>query len=236
MVNAIVFSMNRAMQLDLCMRSMKRYAAHLYPPIVMRRATAAACEWGYGGVRAEHGGLVWTDQEDFKRKLIGLIRGPQTMLLVDDDVFFRRLPEIEEVKPGTCYSIRLEDETGYALTPSLSGRGGYSVDGNIHRSEELRAALEAIEFSDPCKMEEQLNWNPSVRPVVEVHGARRCLVNIPHNKVQTIFPANPSMGGSAEELNERYLAGERIDLDAMDFSNVTGPHAFLPYVFRRSDA
>ena len=41
-------------------------------------------------------------------------------------------------------------------------------------------------------------------------------------------------GGSAEELNARYLAGERLDLDAMDFSNVTAWHQEIPYIWRQA--
>jgi hypothetical protein len=39
---------------------------------------------------------------------------------------------------------------------------------------------------------------------------------------------------SPEALNARFLAGERIDLDAMDFSAVRGAHQEIPLVFGRS--
>jgi hypothetical protein len=37
-------------------------------------------------------------------------------------------------------------------------------------------------------------------------------------------------------LNERFLAGERIAMEAMDFSNVIGSHQEIPYVFAKKES
>ena len=57
------------------------------------------------------------------------------------------------------------------------------------------------------------------------------MVTIPANVVQHEY-ANRSGGGSPEELNTRYLAGERLDLDTMDFSNVTAWHQEIPFAWK----
>jgi hypothetical protein len=37
---------------------------------------------------------------------------------------------------------------------------------------------------------------------------------------------------SPPALNARCLAGDRIDVEAMDFSNVQGAHQEIPFVFK----
>ncbi len=65
--------------------------------------------------------------------------------------------------------------------------------------------------------------------------SQSCLVSIPVNIVRTTYKnragAAPEM--SPEALNARFLAGERIDLDAMDFRAVRGAHQEIPLVFER---
>ena len=233
-VNAIVFTMDRAMQLDAHLRSMKKFAPHLYPPTVMVRTTYPESEIAYSKLKGDFADVTWTGQADFKNDLLRQIDSgrPLTALLCDDSVFYRRLPQWLSVPPNTCYSMRFEKQTGYCITPSYTGMGGYCVEGNVHRTQEYREAIRSVEFTNPSKLEEALNWSGKAVPVRERFGFERCLVSIPHNKVQTDFPENPSMGGSAAELNERYLTGERIDLDAMDFSNVIDAHQFIQYKFK----
>ena len=106
------------------------------------------------------------------------------------------------------------------------------MDGNVHPINELRAAIAQLGyFPDPSNLEARLNTE--CKPIQELHGAQNCMLSIPHNLVQDVFPNNPNMGFSPADLTRRYLAGERIDLDAMDFSNVIDAHQFLPYVFKR---
>ena len=235
MVNAIVFTMNRAMQLDAFLRSMEKWAPSLFPITVMYRATSGKFLRGYSVLQGEHSSVQWVDQSDFKIKLIGLVNQgrPLTAMFVDDDLFYRSFTEPPSVASGECWSIRLEEISGYQRTPSRHPLGGYSVDGNIHRTEDLRAALESVDFADPCRLEEALNWNPTAPPVVERHGHLRCLVNVPNNHVANVFPDIPFMGGLAKELNDRYLAGERIDLDTMDFGGIGDCHCPVEYKFKR---
>ena len=234
-VGAIVFTIDRAMQLDAHLRSMKKFAPHLYPPKVMVRLTYPKSEIAYDILKDDFSDVTWTGQADFKNDLLRQIDSdrPLTVLLCDDSVFYRRLPQWLRVPPNTCYSMRFEKRTGYCVTPSCTGMGGYCVEGNVHRTQEYQAAIQSVKFTNPSKLEEALNWSGKAAPVREHFGFERCLVSIPHNKVQTDFPNNPSMGGSAIELNERFLDGERIDLDAMDFSNVIDAHQFIQYKFTR---
>jgi hypothetical protein len=171
----------------------------------------------------------------------------------DDDVFFGIAPEIK-VAPGECFSLRFGDGVGDGCSPDFvaaaiaamppmlpgtqlvpAGAGpqsrGYALAGNVHLAEELRGQVALVSAHEPNSLEVDLNTKREL--VTEKHGPKNCVLSIPHNLVQDVFN-NPNMGGSAAELNQRYLAGERIDLDAMDFSHVIDAHQFIQYVFRKA--
>ena len=60
-----------------------------------------------------------------------------------------------------------------------------------------------------------------------------CLVSLPVNVVASThrnrFEADRAL--TPEALNRRFVAGERIDLDSMDFTAVDGAHAVVPFAF-----
>jgi hypothetical protein len=60
-----------------------------------------------------------------------------------------------------------------------------------------------------------------------------CLVSIPANIVSSTHRnrARDDAVTSPAVLNARFLAGERIDTEAMDFSAVRGAHQDIPYAF-----
>jgi hypothetical protein len=62
-----------------------------------------------------------------------------------------------------------------------------------------------------------------------------CLVSIPANIVTPTYRnrVGENSDWSAESLNRCFLAGERIDLYAMDFSSVRGAHQEIPLAFVR---
>jgi hypothetical protein len=62
------------------------------------------------------------------------------------------------------------------------------------------------------------------------------LVSIPVNLVNDTFKNRHGLefGVSENELNNKYLSGESIDLQAMDFSSVNGPHKEIKYEFTKS--
>jgi hypothetical protein len=245
LVHSVVFSKDRAMQLDAFLRSMKKFAPEFYPPTVFWMASSPRDAESYRQLIAQNRDCQWVPQvrASFTRDLLGCLETGSLLsaLFCDDDVFFRDVPAFE-VAPETCFSLRFGDGVGdgcsegfekfapVAPGPVQESRG-YSIDGNVHRTEELRAAVKRCATSEPNGLEVEMNH--LCAPVVERHARQNCLVGIPHNLVQNVFPGNPNMGGSAAELTERYLSGERIDLDAMDFSHVVDAHQFIPYVFRK---
>ena len=60
------------------------------------------------------------------------------------------------------------------------------------------------------------------------------LVNSPNNIVQNTFPnrKGEKHSLSTKELNDKYLGGEIIDYDFIDFSNIRGCHQELELKFK----
>jgi hypothetical protein len=115
------------------------------------------------------------------------------------------------------------------------GDFGYpmSLDGHIFRASDILPLIESRNFSTPNSLEEMLMTQARQigRPLMASYP-HSCLVGVPVNRVQS---AVPNRNGethpyTVQDLNERYLRGERIDLHALDFSDIRGAHQELPLV------
>lgn len=104
-----------------------------------------------------------------------------------------------------------------------------SIDAHVFRTADVQRMLAARSFPNPtaleCALVDGCNELASERPLMACYP-HSVYVGNPINRVSlqsgvrygTRFPV------SAEECNRRFLAGERIDLDALDFSGVDGAH------------
>ncbi len=97
----------------------------------------------------------------------------------------------------------------------------------------LLRLLGRIGFTNPNELEEELALKRYLAPRWMMSFSRSCLVSIPVNIVSAthLNRAGTAPEMSSEALNARFLAGERIDLDAMDFRAVRGAHQEIPLVF-----
>jgi hypothetical protein len=239
-VNVVIFSKNRAMQLDALLWSMSRFAPHLLPATVLTLATEDRYQDAYQILERGHSSkvtLLWQGCS-FKDDVISALNPDkmQSVFLVDDDVFYRPAPIAPDLKSGQCFSfrlgsnIRVDSVTGNPQAPGTENfQYAYSLDGHVFRTDEILPLIRRLRFDGPNRLEEAMQKaGPTLEVLYDWHG---CFVGIPHNLVQTAWPV-VSMGGSAAELNDRYLAGGRIDTDAMDFSAVISTHQSIPYVYR----
>lgn len=110
-----------------------------------------------------------------------------------------------------------------------------SLDGHVFRSAMIRVALhDCPPTSLPNQIEEYL-----VDVVKDDGRLMACyehsyLMGLPLN---IVTPTHSNRNGqkyphSVQELNNRFLTGERVDLEALDFSDVRGAHQEIPLVFR----
>ena len=238
-MNAIIYSKNRPMQLDLLLRSIDQFANAAVLPAVICAATGQNYLDGYERLRQDCD-AIWLWQKYLKDDTLKAFDDdPLTMFLVDDAVFYRPMPELPDLQLGEAYATRLGRNCTHCYAgnhPQTEGTFdfaySYSLDGHVYRTEEIKALIERVNFTTPTELEVALNEHgPRLNLLYAEHS---CLVGIPHNVVQRQCP-NRNAGGSAEELNQMFLDGLRIDLDAMDFSDVCGCHQEIPYVFKRAE-
>lgn len=237
-ITTIVFSKDRAMQLDFLLRSIRANASCLGRPVVLFKHTNAFYERGYHILASEENGRTgWVHRsEDFDASLkafLATVKTKYICFLVDDAVFYRLFSLLEEFPEGWAFCPRLGYNTRYCYAAhkfqtSNPPTGDFdvtvSIDGHIYHTAEIMPYLLSKTYRLPNDIEAYLYHEFRPRLAYNVESS---LVGIPHNMVG-IYP-NRAMGGSAEFLNQAFLEGQRIDPAKMDFSNVIGCHQAIPY-------
>jgi hypothetical protein len=267
MINVVVFSKDRAAQLDLFLRSAEELARpwRELEPRVVCVASSPDFALGYDAVAAAHPAarLVVEQPGAFRRTVLDLLdeRLPLSVFFVDDDVFVRGCELLgDEVlrflaDPRiAAYSLRLGESIDYCYaldrsTPSPAfgpgrtwrwrdGDGDWaypmSLDGHLFRTAEILSQLERTDFANPNTLEAALADAPLPHPFLAC-GALPSIVNVPANRVQDVA-RNRHMGRSAEDLNRRFLGGERIALAPLLGLVANAVHVELDYVLERGVA
>jgi hypothetical protein len=258
-VRCIIFSKDRAMQLDACVRSIQQFARYDGSIIVIYKATTPAFARGYELLDPGDRVRLVAESDDFGRDVMEAIdpEVPYTVFQVDDDVFFRRPPAVPVVPESfAALSLRLGENTSYCYPmgqeqaiPDMVSKGHLlawnwmrasgdfsypmSLDGHVFRTSRLVRMLSGQGFTNPSRLEEALTRRRFSAPPLMLSFPESCVVSLPVNIVTTTHSnrAGADPGLSAEALNSRFLAGERIDLEAMDFSAVRGAHQEIALKF-----
>ena len=210
MVDVLVFSRDRAAQLDLLLRSIDEHAPDLYSTVtVLYRGSSADYLRAYSLCFCEHENVRFVYESNFERDVrFWLSRaGHAVSFLVDDDVFYRDCVLTED--------DFLDEEYVRGRMSPVSLRGGdydypFSVDGNIYNRGDVAEHLARFRFRDPTELEARAHDTREHLPfdtVDELHPP--CLVGVPANRVSE-RSGMPHMGVSTRVLNDAYLRGERI--------------------------
>lgn len=124
-IEVIVFSKDRACQLEALLRSMERFFGHPRRTTVLYTASSQAYERGYGLLREDYKSVTWRREAEFKTDLLRLVEeasGRQSrhvMFLVDDIVFVRPFTGeqvinlLDDDDGVLAYSLRLGDRIRY---------------------------------------------------------------------------------------------------------------------------
>lgn len=111
-----------------------------------------------------------------------------------------------------------------------------STDGHIFNTKLIKDLLIEIDFNNPNTLEAFLQrfvLTNSISTTVKCFIESK-LVSIPVNLVNTTFNNRYGLefAMSEKELNDKYINGQTIDLSALDFSGVNGPHKEIKYIFK----
>jgi len=256
-LRAIVFSRDRAMQLDAFLHSVELHVPDLFGElVVLYRATDEAFASGYERLRAERPSVTWVAESSFRDDLLAL-RGDERFLVfhTDDDLYFRSVGAFELRDDEVCFTLRLGLNTTYCYPLDIDEQlrdaesnddrvswdwgaqdpGAYSyplaLNAHVFRAAEAHDWLGRVEYANPNELEAALQaLAPEIRPRM-ASFAHSSVVSIPANLVnETYANRNGGLHG-VKELNERFLAGQRIDVVGIDFAGVNACHAELSYLF-----
>jgi hypothetical protein len=257
-IHCLVFSKDRAMQLDAFLRSAKQHAPYASVTVLWNASDqehADTYEWDLWRSQMfarEHGG------KDFEKMFrLWLADFDRVVFHTDDDVFF---PQHDPLIPSSvettdniislrlgantthCHPMRQTQRVPEIINSSLrwqwreeEGDFGYplTLNATVYRSADLLPLLD-FPFSNPTELEAGLAAQADrFGPQWMTAPLRSCCVSLPHNRVSVSSgcPAGSNPAWQPDALRDLYLEGWRIDLDAMDFSAVVGAHQEIPLRF-----
>jgi len=236
-INTIIFSKNRACQLELLLRSLSMPATVLY-------ACDPEFKAGYDKLIEMYPSVKFIHETNFKDQLLKIIKEGEkyVMFLVDDDImidpFYENCPEFAEFKRNPeiiCLSLRMSPVYCYKGLPifkdnkwewriySPGGRfhshhlrnWGYpmSVGSHIFRKEDiLPVIISAKKITTPNYLEGALSANIVPNRSLMICFDKPKVINNMANQVQSDFPCG-NFGISVKELEEKFLKGERLSLE-----------------------
>ncbi len=232
-MEALVFSKNRPMQLELLLNSHKRFWGENIT--VLFKVTEPEYEEGYQKLAQEYPDVDFLPEGNFKQQVIDYVkRNKYSVFFCDDDVMIRPVTNEEILKLLTdnlaCVSMRLDFryskhfETGSEVpVPFLidniwdwrKAQGDWnfpmSVLGHVFYSKDLLPLCENLIYRSPNQFESALAENPIDKSYMTSFYEART-INIPANLVQDTHP-NKAGKVSVKGLNDKFLQGYRIDLD-----------------------
>ena len=220
-ITTIIFSKNRACQLELLLRNLNMPASILYTYDPEFKA-------GYEKLIKVYPVINFVLETDFKQQVIDML-GKYTMFLVDDDIMIEHFdincPEFDEFKQNQdilCLSLRLAPyykkcpilvNNTWEHKPITRGDWGYpmSVSSNIFRKEDILPIIEREEITDPNNLEIKLRRNTPNRPFMKCFDAPKIINNLA-NDVQTRYRNSNVVGIPVQYLEEGFLKDKTLSL------------------------
>ena len=240
-MNVVIFSKNRAAQLDLLYQSLRKNAPWIDDPTTVIAHSSAEFLHGYLDVLPRVGRRLYDSMGGFEVAALAAIdhRDDHLMFLTDDQVVYAPMPE-PRVVHNSSFSMRLGKNCTWCYPPHCTQEEGTldfdypSIDARVMRTSEFLSVATVFDWSTPNELENGLlsAWRSGIWHPKILYSDHSCVVSIPHNTVVS-NPGVRNSGGTAEELNDRFLAGERLDLESMDFSDVKACHQEISYVWRK---
>ena len=256
-LRCVVFSRDRAMQLDAFLDSVELHAPDLFDTlVVLYRASDDSFAAGYELLRRNRDGPLWLPETSFRTDLLSASGDEEWLTFhTDDDIYFAGVPPFQLLEDEVCFTLRLGLNTTYCYPLDVAeelqgaevstervrwdwrrqGPGAYSyplaLNAHVFRASQAMGWLERSRFGNPNELESNLQrFMVEVEPMM-ASARSSSVVSIPANLVNDVFANRHGGLHDVAELNRRFLGGERIDVAAMDFSHVDACHVEVPYAF-----
>jgi len=116
----IIFSKNRSLQLDLCIKTLKRNCKDIQNINVLYSCDSARHQLSYNTLEKEHPDIIFHNEQNFKKDVLSLLKDTKNVMFVCDDCIFTNkfsLKEIDELlekhSKAIGFSLRLGTNTQY---------------------------------------------------------------------------------------------------------------------------
>lgn len=253
MLNFLIFSKDRACQLDLLIRSIRK---HCQTPnnITIFYTHSENHKDSYDICFAENKNINWVKEFDFESQVKDLIKMQNICFLTDDTVFFKNFGFIPNLKEEEVFSFRLgyntyvQDFHSETLQPLLNPdtlvkdvvswnpnnyptnfNYGYpfSFDGHVYNSKILVNILKDKQFKSTNDMEGILHNQRNLITKIYANTHSSC-VNIPCNNLSGLTEAGKFHPFSNNFLKNAYCSGDRINFIS---SPILGCHQEVAFEF-----
>lgn len=237
-MKTLVFSKDRAFQLDGFLRSWKEYVG-VQRVHVLYRATAPRHQQAYDEVFRVHPWASPWIETTFKTDVMNwLPTSGDVICFVDDQIFIRHWDgwatsglslrhglhltsnystREQQPLPAYCDEFVGEDLISWRWSEGRAAWGyPLALDGHVFTAREFRAWLEPLEFTSPNTLEAGLQrYLPQFADRVGFCYRKAKVVNIPWNRVQTDYPNRFGLF-TAEDMLRIWEGGQRLNLSAYD--------------------
>mgnify|MGYP001560732743 FL=1 len=221
-LKTLIFSKNRACQLELLLRSLGDF------PTSVLYSHDPEFKTGYKKLISMYPNVDFLKETNFKQQLIDFVSiCDHILFLTDDDVtlapFNLDTPELEVFetsKDTASLSLSLSPNIASTKWEWQKYRGNYrlrmwgypmSIDSCIFKSADILPTIKANGVKNPNYLETNLNLNIPNKPFMMCFE-NPIIINNSVNQVQSDFPQKTS-GPSPLELEQKFLSGFRISLD-----------------------
>jgi len=254
MINLIIFSKNRSLQLDGLLTSIQQNCDIFDKVNILHKATEWDYEKGYNILIEENkdkSRYNFIKETNFKKDTESLFNDfSHTCFLVDDCILYREIKHFEKlwlskIDKEIIFSLRLGL---YQRTTNASDsicrfdwskdKGDFnyplSVDGHIFETGYITNLIKNIDYCNANKLEIGLQTFKESAPSFMACFFGSILVSIPVNKVSdtSSCSAGSEYSYSTEYLNKLFLEGKRLDYNNMDFSDIKGCHQEIKFKFK----
>lgn len=265
MINSLIFSLDRAQQLNLLLESIDKNAKNTFNVNVLYKYSNDEFKKGYDILINKFKKINWIKEQDFKPQVMNFLSEKHDLccFFTDDDIIYNNVSEkditqVMENEDVFCFSLRLGKNISYCYTMNASNvlkpekeeqnivywnwtkhylDFGYplSVDGHIFRTKDIKKMVRVVQATNPNTLEGNLQvFEYYPKELMAAYETSK-LVNSPNNIVNKTHPnrKGEKYMYSTKELNEKFLNKEKIDIDALDLSEITGCHQELELKFKK---
>jgi len=210
MINLIIFSKNRAMQLDALLRSIQ-LRCNVFNSIHVVWTADEGYERSYISMMPKHN-VTWIKETNFKEDTMrAMTDAVFTCFMCDDDIIMHDFNGLPDNWDGLlCHSLRMEGEPW--KWRGMTGNEGYpfSVDGHIYKTKLIKPLINNLMFINPNKLESQMQHRTHYPDLM---SGQFILTSLSVNRTSSTSGCDFSNDYPERVLDDMFLAGKRMDIN-----------------------